>query len=388
MSTSTWQEVRIGDLGRVVTGATPRAADADSWGDAVDFITPGDQHAGSRDAVAARRLSAAGAARLASRLVPAGSTCVTCIGATIGKTSFTARPAVTNQQINSVVPDESLVTPAFLYYLLTACAPRIARASSGSAAQILNKAQFERLPVRVPPIGEQDRAAAVLGALDDKIAANRRTEATALALADALFEKALIEKAEPVSERRLGDLVELRYGRALPAARRRPGDVPVYGSGGVVGRHDRALVAGPGIIIGRKGTAGAVHWSQRDFFPIDTVFYVQPRAEDVPLECLYFAIRRLRLTMMRTDSAIPGLTRPSVLTATIRLPRRSAAREFQRATRDLLAAREALGAESAKLATLRDELLVTLLAPAIAVYTASPGVSTVAPAPLTVRGLH
>jgi type I restriction enzyme S subunit len=47
---------------------------------------------------------------------------VTCIGATIGKTSLTRRPAVTNQQINSVVPDDSRVTPAFLYYLLTACA--------------------------------------------------------------------------------------------------------------------------------------------------------------------------------------------------------------------------------------------------------------------------
>jgi type I restriction enzyme S subunit len=356
----------------------------------VDFITPGDQRPGSRDAAAARRLSATGAARLASRLLPAGSTCVTCIGATIGKTSFTVRPAVTNQQINSVVPDESRVTPAFLYYLLTACAPRIARGASGSAAQILNKAQFERFPVRIPPMTEQEPIAAVLGALDDKIAANERTAATALALADALFEEAVSggqDGSGAVRERQLGDLAELRYGRALPAARRRPGDVPVYGSGGVVGSHDRALVAGPGIIIGRKGTAGAVHWSQRDFFPIDTVFYVLPRAADVPLECLFFALRGLRLAVMRSDSAVPGLTRPSVLTSTIRFPGRAATRDFQRASRDLLAAREALGMESVKLARLRDEMLATLMAPAIAVY-ASPGVSTVGAAPLTRRGLH
>jgi type I restriction enzyme S subunit len=375
-SASIWQEVRIGDLGRVVTGTTPRAADADSWGDLVDFITPGDQRAGSRDAVAARRLSATGAARLASRLLPAGSTCVTCIGATIGKTSFTVRPAVTNQQLNSVVPDESGVTPAFLYYLLTACAPRIAQAAGGSAAQIVNKAQFERFPVLVPPIAEQERGAAALVALDDKIAANERTAATALALADALFEQALSggqDAGGAARERRIGDLAELHYGRALPAARRRPGDVPVYGSGGVAGSHDRALVAGPGIIIGRKGTAGAVHWSQRDFFPIDTVFYVLPRAADVPLECLFFALRRVRLAVMRSDSAVPGLTRRSVLTSTIRLPRRSAARDFQHMAADLLAMREALGAQSARLATLRDELLATLMAPAIAVYAGQPG---------------
>jgi type I restriction enzyme, S subunit len=359
----------------------------DSWGDVVDFITPGDQRAGNRDAVAARRLSAGGVRRMASRLIPAGSTCVTCIGATIGKTSLTTRPAVTNQQINSVVPDESLITPAFLYYLLTACAPRIAQAASGSAAAIVNKRQFERFPVRVPPLAEQERAAAVLGALDDKIAANERTAANALALADALFEQAMAHGGA-ARERRLGDLVDLRYGRALPAARRRPGEVPVYGSGGVVGSHDRALVTGPGIIIGRKGTAGAVHWSQRDFYPIDTVFYVLPRAVDVPLECLFFALRRLRMAAMRSDSAVPGLTRLSVLTSAIRLPGRSATRDFQRMAPDLLAMQEALGAESAQLATLRDELLPALVAPAIGAQAASLGVSTAGGTPLTVRGLH
>src|SRR5579862_1009885 len=94
-----WREARVGDLGRVVTGATPRSADRDSWAGrldgAVDFITPRDQRAGKRWAAPARRLSAQGAARLASRLLPAGATCVTCIGQTIGKTSLTAAPAVT-----------------------------------------------------------------------------------------------------------------------------------------------------------------------------------------------------------------------------------------------------------------------------------------------------
>jgi type I restriction enzyme S subunit len=348
-----------------VTGATPRAADYDSWGDLVDFITPGDQRAGNRDAMAARRLSAEGARRMSSRLIPAGSTCVTCIGATIGKTSLTMRPAVTNQQINSVVPDDSRVTPAFLYYLLTACASRIAQAATGSAAAIVNKRQFERLGLRVPPITEQEGTAAVLGALDDKIAANERTAATALALADALFEKALTEGT--ARRRRLIELAELRYGRALPAARRRPGEVPVYGSGGIAGSHDRALVTGPGIIIGRKGTAGAVHWSQRDFFPIDTVFYVLPTGADEPLECLFFALRRLPLAALGSDSAVPGLTRPSVHASTIQLPARSAMGDFSRMAAGLLATGESLSAESARLAALRDVLLTSLLAPAIGV---------------------
>jgi type I restriction enzyme, S subunit len=364
-----WRELAIGELGRVVTGATPPAGDAGAWGDEVDFLTPGDQRAGVRDAEAARRLSATGARRLASRLIPAGSTCVTCIGATTGKASLTRRPAVTNQQINSVVPDPAVARPAFVYYLLTAHGPRIARAAGGSAAPIINKRQFERLRVSLPPLEEQERAAAVLGALDDKIAANDRVARAALALADALFEQALSEQALPGRACRLADIAGLRYGRALPAARRRPGEVPVIGSAGTAGSHDEALVAGPGIIVGRKGTAGAVHWSQRDFFPIDTTFYVVPKpsggvAGGVPLEVLFFALRATPLAAMRSDSAVPGLSRAALLAARVRVPDPAGSRAFQRQAGPLLELRAALSAESAHLARLRDALLPGLALPA------------------------
>ena len=359
----------IADLGRVVTGATPRAGDPGAWGQEVDFLTPGDQR-GLRDAQAARRLSAAGARRLASRLVPAGTTCVTCIGATTGKTSLTARPAVTNQQINSVVPDPAVVRPAFLYYLLTAHGPRISQAASGSAAPILNKRQFERFRVHLPPLPEQDQVAALLGALDDKIAANERTARVALALAEALFEQAVSGQAAAertlaaMSPRtcRLADIADLRYGKPLPAACRRPGKVPVYGSAGLTGRHDQALVPGPGIIVGRKGTAGVVHWSPRDFFPIDTVFYVVAVAgSQVPPEVLFLALRRAGLAAMRSDSAVPGLSRAGALAARIQLPGPARAAELQRHASPLFELRAGLATQSADLASLRDAMLPHLV---------------------------
>ncbi|EQD67210.1 restriction modification system, type I, partial [mine drainage metagenome] len=74
---------------------------------------------------------------------------------------------------------------------------------------------------------------------------------------------------------RLGDEIELAYGKALKAEDREAGDVPVYGSSGVVGLHSSSLVDGPGIIVGRKGNVGSVHWCNVPFFPIDTVFYIK-----------------------------------------------------------------------------------------------------------------
>ena len=113
---------------------------------------------------------------------------------------------------------------------------------------------------------------------------------------------------------RLGDYVDFLYGRSLPARSRRSGAVPVFGSAGRVGSHDQALVQGPGVIVGRKGTVGAVHWSDDDFFPIDTTFYVVPKNEqELRRRYAYYLLSTLSLRNMNTDSAVPGLNRSHAL---------------------------------------------------------------------------
>jgi hypothetical protein len=69
-------------------------------------------------------------------------------------------------------------------------------------------------------------------------------------------EKMKLKKGVPVvwEIRRLGDIIELAYGKALKEADRTFGDFPVYGSGGVIGTHNKSLVKGPGIIVGRNLT--------------------------------------------------------------------------------------------------------------------------------------
>ena len=58
----------------------------------------------------------------------------------------------------------------------------------------------------------------------------------------------------------IGDICAFKYGASLKASSRIPGDVRVYGSNGVVGSHNEALVSGPTIIVGRKGSIGKVHY--------------------------------------------------------------------------------------------------------------------------------
>lgn len=107
----------------------------------------------------------------------------------------------------------------------------------------------------------------------------------------------------------LGDFCQLVYGKALPDnSRDTAGKVPVYGSGGVVGYHSVAQVNSAGVIVGRKGTVGAVYLSEVPFWPIDTVFYVT-KNNTWDLHFAYYLLKTLRLREMNTDSAVPGLNR-------------------------------------------------------------------------------
>jgi type I restriction enzyme S subunit len=104
--------------------------------------------------------------------------------------------------------------------------------------------------------------------------------------------------------KQLGSALKIKYGKGLPERDRRSGNIPVFGSSGIVGFHDRALCKGPGLIIGRKGNIGSVYFSKSDFYPIDTVFY----CEDIENAAyLYFTLTNIDLEQLMSDSAVPGL---------------------------------------------------------------------------------
>lgn len=193
---------RLSILASIVTGSTPSATQPDSWGDYLDFITPSDQKDGNREAYPARRLSRVGAARLRKRIVPAGSTNLTCIGSTIGKVSLASGDAVTNQQINSIVAREGTSDPIFLYYMISNWSGELRQHASGSATPIINKSVLSDYEFHIPELHEQRAIAEVLGALDDKITANTKLIAVSEKLSESLFGSMLDGDARsiPLSE--------------------------------------------------------------------------------------------------------------------------------------------------------------------------------------------
>jgi type I restriction enzyme S subunit len=117
---------------------------------------------------------------------------------------------------------------------------------------------------------------------------------------------------------KLGEAIELKYGFGLSEKNRIHGQIPVYGSSGVIGYHNESAVKGPGIIVGRKGNIGVVYFSFSDFWPIDTTYYIEEKRNCYDLKFLFFLLKTLIL--VDTAAAVPGLSRESFYNTEAKFP--------------------------------------------------------------------
>ncbi len=119
----------------------------------------------------------------------------------------------------------------------------------------------------------------------------------------------------------LGDVCSFEYGKPLKEENRINGEFPVYGSNGIVGYHNEFLVEAPFLVVGRKGSAGSVHYSEKSGFPIDTTFFVKLAQEDkILLKYLYPLLQKLSLKDLNTQAGVPGLNRNDAYQLQIPLP--------------------------------------------------------------------
>ncbi|MDZ7852164.1 MAG: restriction endonuclease subunit S [Halomonas sp.] len=270
-------------------------------------------------------------------------------------------------------PDKKKVDPAFLCYYLLSPSQQAAllAGETGATAKHVNMKDIRRLPlVNLPHLDIQVKVGEMLAGYDDLIENNQRRIHLLEESARLLYKEWFVHLRFPGHEhvnitsgvpegwsrKRLGDIALLNYGKALKKGARRPGPYPVFGSSGVVGEHDKAFVKGPAIIIGRKGNVGSVYWSQKDFYPIDTVYFVSSEQSSV---FLYHTLKNTQF--ISTDVAVPGLNRNLAHSLEFLVPNDSVFRIFEGYAQDIQAQIAKLCAYNERLAKARDLLLPKLM---------------------------
>jgi len=184
-----WKRVTVNELGKIVTGNTPKTARKENYGNDYVWVSPRDIFGQKYISESTKMLSTEGFAQ--TRKLPAGSILVVCIGSTIGKVGIAAKELSTNQQINSIVVNKEN-NNEFIYYTLLFNKARILEKVSTQAVPIINKNTFSDVSIAVPADkDEQQKIAEILSSVDEKISVNQKLKAKLTLLKKGLMQDLL-----------------------------------------------------------------------------------------------------------------------------------------------------------------------------------------------------
>lgn len=215
------------------------------------------------------------------------------------------------------------IDPRYLFYLT--CTHQFRRLGEGS---MYGAGGQKRVPENfikdlvhpIPPLEEQTAIACFLNRqttrIDELIAKKERLvqlveEERSAILDQACTRPGFVDLVPRWTRIRIGRVLKLQRGFDISGANETTEGVPVFSSGGLSGYSRMAAVKGPGVIVGRKGTLGTVHYSETDYWPHDTTLWVREFRSNHPRYVYYF-LKHMRLERFDVGAANPTLNRNHV----------------------------------------------------------------------------
>lgn len=117
----------------------------------------------------------------------------------------------------------------------------------------------------------------------------------------------------------VGEIATLKRGYDLPRDKFEKGNIPVMGSNGCIGHHDKAMMQGPGVITGRSGSIGKLAYVDSAYWPHNTALYVKDFHDNFPL-FIYYLLHRLDFNKYKTGVSVPTLNRNFIHMAILAVP--------------------------------------------------------------------
>ena len=245
-----------------------------------------------------------------------------------------------------LTPDLKKYHPKFIVYAINNHSVRLQAElkSTGTTRNRINLSLLKTVNVEIPPISEQRHIAEILDTIDEAIQKTEALISKLKAMKQGLLHDLLTRgldkngklrdpKAHPEQfkdsplgriprhwdVRPLGVTATLQRGFDLPIQDRRVGDVPIFGSNGIDGRHNESRVSGPGVITGRSGSIGFVYYTDTNFWPLNTTLYVKEFHGNRP-KFIRLLLKSLRLDRFTAATGVPSLNRNFVHPIEVTVP--------------------------------------------------------------------
>ena len=218
----------------------------------------------------------------------------------------------------SVKPkDSDLTSIKYIYYFLSSQQNKLYRLQSGSGVPHVYPRDFNKLIIPFPPLEVQNAIVEILDKFTE-LEAELEAELAARRTQYEYYRNSLFENLNGGGSEILGNLVKIKNGKSYKGFN--SGDIPVYGSGGIMTYVDRSAYSGPSVLIPRKGSIGNIFYVDAPFWNVDTIFYTEINREQVTPKYLYHALQVQNLSELNTAGGVPSLTQTVLKRVRIPLP--------------------------------------------------------------------
>ncbi len=272
MKSENWKTVRLGDVCEFIGGGTPDKSNAAFWNGNIPWASVKDFKENdlfeTQDFITELGLNSSSANMckkgdliVATRIAP-------------GRCTVSQIDAAINQDLKIVKSEQS---NSYLLYAFNYLEPVIVRKSTGATVLGINLSNLKELQIPLPPLATQKHIAAVL----DKCTEVIKKHKLMLEKYDTLIKSQFVEmfgdpkvNSSNLPTKKFVDIVKLQRGFDLPVQERNQnGTICVFGSNGVLDKHDIYKVKAPGIVTGRSGTIGNVYYTLKDYWPLNTTLF-------------------------------------------------------------------------------------------------------------------
>lgn len=223
--------------------------------------------------------------------------------------------------------DESRCHPLYLlnYFKTKEGREQLIKISPGSAGRnrVLSMKRIPEVLVLLPPLSEQQQIVVKIEELSAKIEEAKGLTWKAIVETKLVLDASIKNLFSKITSRsKIKTIVDINYGEGLRKQERiETGIYDVYGSGGLIGKHDKCITTAPFVIIGRKGSAGEITYSPNGGWVIDTAYYAIPKNNNMLLTKFFFySLKAIDIKSGTIVTAIPGINRDSIYEKEIAFP--------------------------------------------------------------------
>lgn len=243
----------------------------------------------------------------------------------------------------------------------------------GSTVAHLRVPECENIEIKVPDLDVQHRIADILSAYDDLIENNQKQIKLLEEAAQRLYKEWFVDLRFPGHENTkivdgvpegwsrglLKELISVNYGKDHKKAPD-DGNIPVYGSGGLMRKCNKSLFSGEAVLIPRKGSLNNIMYVDETFWTVDTMFYATMKQPHTAV-FVYFFVKAFDMYSMNIGAAVPSMTAKILDAMDVVIPDKETLEKFDKREKVYFNKIKTLHGQNERLKTARDLLLPKLM---------------------------